>query len=53
MFLRVKLILAAAGLTTDGLLFRQDEIILGKLILATVGLPDLLLKKLISIPAIV
>ena len=43
-----KLILAAAGLTGDSFFFGQVEIALGKMILATVGSTDRLIKKLIS-----
>ena len=45
-----KLILSAADPTADSLFFRQGEISSGKLILATVGSTDLLLKRLISTP---
>ena len=49
-FFSGKLILAAAGPTADSFFLGQDEIASGKLILATVGLTDLLLEKSISTP---
>ena len=50
-FFSGKLILAAAGTTVDSLFFGQVEIASGKLILATTGPTDRLVKKLTSIPA--
>ena len=49
-FFSCKLILAAADPTVDSLFFGQVEIASGKLILATVGPTDRLLKQLISTP---
>ena len=51
-FFSGKLVLAAVGLITDNLFFGQVEIASGKVILATVGPIDLLLKKVISTPVI-
>ena len=52
LFFLGKWILAAVGPMVDSLFFGQVEIASGKLILATVGLTDWLLKKLIATPAI-